>query len=64
MRTLMVVAPYKRTAPWFPSLINSTSDSFRIPQDVKGLYLGSLKKKTFLTTQQSTLWVFVLSNTH
>ena len=61
---LILIAPYRKSAPWFPSLINLSIKSFQLPQDKRGLYINQLDKKQFLTEPLRTLWAFVLQSQH
>ena len=62
--TLLVVAPAKPTAPWFPAIANLSIRSFEVPQSPTGLFLNKLKEKEFLPTPLKTLRVFVLVSQH
>ena len=62
--TLLVVAPAKPTAPWFPAIDNLSIRSFMVPPTPKGLFLNKLKEKEYLPTPLRTLRVYVLVSQH
>ena len=62
--TLIVVAPVRPSASWFPAIINLALWSFPVPQSPRGLYIGRLQEKDYLPTPLKTLRVYVLTAQH